>query len=152
MAINPGTRDFRTMLSRQGLDTAGMDDAQLAMVVNAGFRDSAPTSAAQAATIILDAVKAGKWRILVGDDARILEEVNDRLTDDPHVDAGEIQADVKDGEVTASFDAAPGATLLDLSRLQVELEDLLGVRVDVLTPADLPLRFRDQVLAEAQPV
>lgn len=33
-------------------------------------------------------------------DARILEEVNDRLTDDPHVDAGEIQADVKDGEVT----------------------------------------------------
>lgn len=33
-------------------------------------------------------------------DARILEEVNDRLTDDPRVDAGEIQADVKDGEVT----------------------------------------------------
>ena len=75
MAINPGTRDFRTMLSRQGLDTAGMDDAQLAMVVNAGFRDSAPTSAAQAATIILDAVKAGQWRILVGDDARILDEM-----------------------------------------------------------------------------
>ncbi|TFU05669.1 SDR family NAD(P)-dependent oxidoreductase [Polymorphobacter arshaanensis] len=75
MAINPGTRDFRTMLSRQGLDTASMDDAQLAMVVNAGFRDSAPTSAAQAATIILDAVKAGQWRILVGDDARILDEM-----------------------------------------------------------------------------
>ena len=75
MAINPGTRDFRTMLSRQGLDTAGMDDAQLAMVVNAGFRDSAPTSAAQAATIILDAVKAGQWRILVGDDAHILDEM-----------------------------------------------------------------------------
>lgn len=33
-------------------------------------------------------------------DARILEEVNDRLTDDPRVDASEIQADVKDGEVT----------------------------------------------------
>jgi NAD(P)-dependent dehydrogenase (short-subunit alcohol dehydrogenase family) len=75
MAINPGTRDFRTMLSRQGLDTAGMDDTQLAMVVNAGFRDSAPTSAAQAAAIILDAVKAGQWRILVGDDAHILDEM-----------------------------------------------------------------------------
>ena len=35
----------------------------------------APVSAAQAATIILDAVKAGKWRILVGDDAHRLDEV-----------------------------------------------------------------------------
>ena len=49
-------------------------------------------------------------------------------------------------------DAAPGATLLDLCGLQVELEDLLRVRVSVLTPQALPLRFRDQVLADAQPV
>jgi len=75
MAINPGTRDFRTMLSRQGLDASGMDDATLAVMVNAGFRDSALTSAAAAATIILDAVKAGKWRILVGEDAHILDEM-----------------------------------------------------------------------------
>ncbi len=33
------------------------------------FRDKAPTSAAQAASIILNDVKAGRWRILVGDDA-----------------------------------------------------------------------------------
>lgn len=33
------------------------------------FRDKAPTSASQAATIILNDVKAGRWRILVGDDA-----------------------------------------------------------------------------------
>ena len=33
------------------------------------FRDNAPTTAAQAATIILNDVKAGRWRILVGDDA-----------------------------------------------------------------------------------
>ena len=38
------------------------------------FRDTAPMSAAEAATIILDGVKAGKWRILVGDDARKLDE------------------------------------------------------------------------------
>ena len=49
-------------------------------------------------------------------------------------------------------DALPGATLLDLSRLQIELEDLLGVRVDVMTPQDLPAHFREQVLAEARPV
>ena len=49
-------------------------------------------------------------------------------------------------------DALPGATLFDLGGLQVELEELLGVSVDLLTPGDLPPRFRDQVLAEAAPV
>jgi len=49
-------------------------------------------------------------------------------------------------------DALPGATLFDLGGLQVELEDLLGVQVDLLTPGDLPPKFRDQVLAEARPV
>jgi hypothetical protein len=38
------------------------------------FRDNAPLSAEQAATIILDGVRAGKWRILVGDDAHTLDE------------------------------------------------------------------------------
>jgi len=49
-------------------------------------------------------------------------------------------------------DALPGATLFDLGGLQVELESLLGIHVDLLTPADLPTKFRAQVLAEAQPV
>lgn len=49
-------------------------------------------------------------------------------------------------------DALPGATLFDLGGLQVELEELLGVSVDLLTPGDLPPRFRAQVLAEAVPV
>ena len=38
------------------------------------FRDNAPTSAGEAATIILAGVKAGKWRILVGEDAHRLDE------------------------------------------------------------------------------
>jgi len=49
-------------------------------------------------------------------------------------------------------DALPGTTLFDLGGLQVELEELLGISVDVLTPGDLPPGFRDQVLAEAAPV
>lgn len=49
-------------------------------------------------------------------------------------------------------DALPGTTLFDLGGLKDELETLLGIRVDVLTAADLPPRFRVQVLAEAQPV
>jgi uncharacterized protein len=49
-------------------------------------------------------------------------------------------------------DALPGATLFDLGGLQLELEELLGVSVDLLTPGDLPPKFRDRVLAEAAPV
>lgn len=49
-------------------------------------------------------------------------------------------------------DALPGATLFDLGALQVELETLLGIPVDVLTPADLPARFRSQVLEQAAPL
>ena len=49
-------------------------------------------------------------------------------------------------------DALPGTTLFDLGGLQVALEDLLGVRVDLLTPGDLPAMFREQVLSEARPL
>ncbi len=38
------------------------------------FLEEAPTTAAQAARIILDGVKARKWRILVGEDAHKLDE------------------------------------------------------------------------------
>lgn len=46
----------------------------------------------------------------------------------------------------------PGTTLFDLGGLQVELGDLLGVAVEVLTPGDLPVKFRQQVLDQARPV
>ena len=49
-------------------------------------------------------------------------------------------------------DPLPGTTLFDLGGLQVELEELLGVRVDVLTPGDLPERMRARILGEARPV
>ena len=39
------------------------------------FSDEALTSAAQAATIILDGVKANRWRILVGVDAQKIDEM-----------------------------------------------------------------------------
>jgi hypothetical protein len=49
-------------------------------------------------------------------------------------------------------DPLPGATLLDLGAIQIELQESLGISVDVLTPGDLPKRFRDKVLREAVPV
>lgn len=43
-------------------------------------------------------------------------------------------------------------TLMDVAAIQVELERLLGVTVDVLTPKALPDTFRNVVLSEAVPV
>lgn len=60
--------------------------------------------------------------------------------------------DQEGSDLDLLVDALPGTTLFDLGGLQDELELLLGVPVDVLTPADLPARFRDEVLAEARPV
>jgi hypothetical protein len=42
---------------------------QMLEKMSTDFRDSAPLSAAGAATIILDGVLSGAWRILVGQDA-----------------------------------------------------------------------------------
>ncbi len=39
------------------------------------FRDDAPMTAAEAAKVILDGVHSRQWRILVGEDARILDEL-----------------------------------------------------------------------------
>jgi NAD(P)-dependent dehydrogenase (short-subunit alcohol dehydrogenase family) len=45
-----------------------------AFVASREFRDSAPLSAAGAATVILDGVRSGAWRILVGEDAEGLDQ------------------------------------------------------------------------------
>jgi NAD(P)-dependent dehydrogenase (short-subunit alcohol dehydrogenase family) len=67
----------RRRLEGMGIDTTPMSDEdiqQIALDRARTFRDEAPTTAAAAAKIILDGVKAGRWRILVGDDAHRLDE------------------------------------------------------------------------------
>ncbi|CAN7152923.1 nucleotidyltransferase family protein [Pseudorhodoferax sp. LjRoot39] len=71
----------------------------------------------------------------------------------PRVFGSVLHGDDTDGsDLDLLVDALPGTTLFDLSGLQLELEDLLGVPVEVLTPQDLGPRLRHVVLAEAQPV
>jgi uncharacterized protein len=60
--------------------------------------------------------------------------------------------DNADSDIDLLVDALPGATLFDLGGLQDALEELLGTPVDLLTPGDLPIRFRAKVLAEARPI
>jgi len=67
----------RQRLKGIGVDTAAMSDADIKKIAldrARNFLEQAPTSAAAAARIILDGVKADRWRILVGDDAHRLDE------------------------------------------------------------------------------
>ena len=74
-------------------------------------------------------------------------------TTNPRVFGSIVHGNDTDGsDLDLLVDPLPGTTLFDLGGLQVELETMLGVPVDVLTPADLPIKFRAQVLAEARPV
>ena len=60
--------------------------------------------------------------------------------------------DTESSDLDLLVDPLPGVTLFDLGAIQIELEESLGISVDVLTPKDLPRKFRDQVLGEALPV
>ena len=64
-----------------------------------------------------------------------------------------IHGDDLDGsDLDILIDPTPDTTLMDVVAIQVELERLLGINVDVLTPKALPIKFREQVLGEAVPV
>jgi NAD(P)-dependent dehydrogenase (short-subunit alcohol dehydrogenase family) len=68
----------RDLLVKRGFPVADVDDDQIrGMMQQLGiiFRDNAPTTAAQAATIILDGVRNDQWRILVGEDAKALDRM-----------------------------------------------------------------------------
>jgi predicted nucleotidyltransferase len=60
--------------------------------------------------------------------------------------------DGEDSDLDILVDPASKTSLLDLAGLQIEIEARTGVKVDLLTPGCLPLKFRQRVLEEAQPV
>lgn len=60
--------------------------------------------------------------------------------------------DTDSSDLDLLVDPLPDTTLLNLGALQIDLEQLLGISVDILTPGDLPVKFRDHVLREAIPV
>lgn len=67
---------LRRQLAQRGMPVDGVSDDDLRRGVagfGQAFRDNAPCTAAEAATIILDGVRANRWRILVGADAELLD-------------------------------------------------------------------------------
>jgi NAD(P)-dependent dehydrogenase (short-subunit alcohol dehydrogenase family) len=72
--IPPRVRDRLIQAGVLPEEANAEDLRQFLVQGNADFRDKAPVSAAQAATIILDGVRAGTWRILIGQDATMIDE------------------------------------------------------------------------------
>ena len=54
-----------------------------------------------------------------------------------------------DVDMLVEFDSGRTTTYLDLARMERELSDLAGRKVDLRTPQELSRYFRDQVVAEA---
>jgi NAD(P)-dependent dehydrogenase (short-subunit alcohol dehydrogenase family) len=68
----------RDQLAQRGIQVATMSDDEIRAAMHQlalSFRDNAPTTAARAATIILEGVRNDAWRILVGDDAHALDRM-----------------------------------------------------------------------------
>jgi NAD(P)-dependent dehydrogenase (short-subunit alcohol dehydrogenase family) len=68
--------DVRAGLIQAGLlaeDASADDLRQMIAQMSNDYNDKEPQIAAQAATTILDGIQSGAWRILVGDDAKILD-------------------------------------------------------------------------------
>ena len=68
----------RTRIASMGMDVSGMSDEDIQSMVaerERRFREEAPMTATAAATVILDGVKADRWRILVGGDAQRIDDL-----------------------------------------------------------------------------
>ncbi|GGY09596.1 nucleotidyltransferase [Litchfieldella qijiaojingensis] len=62
------------------------------------------------------------------------------------------QEDEEESDLDLLVDPTDDTSLMDIGAIRAELRQLLGIRVDVLTPNALPESFRDQVLKEASPL
>ncbi|HIJ61366.1 MAG TPA: nucleotidyltransferase family protein [Rhodospirillaceae bacterium] len=60
--------------------------------------------------------------------------------------------DVEGSDVDLLIDANAGTGYFALARFQAEAEKLIGVPVDIHTPAGLKERVRQEVIAEARPL
>ena len=79
--------------------------------------------------------------------------VASRHAANPRVFGSVLHGTDKDGsDIDIVVDLLPETTLFDLGGLQVELEEALGVSVDVVASTGLHRFIRDKVLAEAMPV
>lgn len=72
----PDVARARKMMAERGVAADQMSDEEIEGLIdrrNEKFRDEAPTTAAEAATTMIEAVRNNRWRVLVGEDAAAID-------------------------------------------------------------------------------
>ncbi|MBE1426457.1 putative nucleotidyltransferase [Desulfomicrobium macestii] len=83
----------------------------------------------------------------------VLKTVNARKACNARVFGSVLRGEDHEGsDLDILVDLLPGASLFDLGGLQIDLEELLGIPVDLVTPGDLPEKFRNLVIEEARKI
>ena len=58
----------------------------------------------------------------------------------------------QDSDLDLLVDIAEGSTLLDLAGLKMDLEEAIGMRVDVIPSNCIKALMRERILSEARPI
>jgi predicted nucleotidyltransferase len=80
------------------------------------------------------------------------------IVEQHHAKNARVFGSVLDGEDTETsdldllVDTTEQTTLFDIAKIQNQLQKLLRVSVDVLTPKGLPEKIRSKILREASPI
>ena len=81
---------MRARIEAGGMDLTSVTDDQIREMIKAqgeNFRDNAPTTAAEAAKMMLQGVKDERWRVLLGDDAHVLDRLVRETPEDAYEDS-----------------------------------------------------------------
>jgi uncharacterized protein len=83
----------------------------------------------------------------------IREIIGQSKLQNPRIFGSVLHGTDKEGsDLDILVDAPPGTTLFDIGGLLIDLEDMLGIPIDLLTPNGLPAKYREQILLEAKPL
>ena len=62
------------------------------------------------------------------------------------------RTDREGSDLDLLVDLEPGSSLLDIAGLQIDIEEALGIKVDLCTETELHPRLKERILAEARPL
>lgn len=60
--------------------------------------------------------------------------------------------DTENSDLDLLVDPTEKTTLFDIAKIQIQLQKLLRISVDVLTPKEIPEKYRSKILSRAIPV
>ena len=82
--------EMRVRIEKRGIELTDVTDDQIREMIKAqgeSFRDDAPTTAGEAAAMMLQGVRDERWRVLLGEDAHALDRLVREVPEDAYEDS-----------------------------------------------------------------